>query len=83
MAKQNPVKGEDIKEHMEILGSDGEHVGVVDHLDVGNQIKMTKKDPNAGGKHHFIPLDWVSKIDEHVHLNKSSEAVTENWRTAA
>ena len=77
------TQSSDIKEHMEILGSDGQHVGVVDHMDVGNQIKVAKKDPAAAGKHHFIPLDWVAKVDKHVHLKKSSQDVTTHWRTAA
>ena len=27
---------EQIKEHMEVVGSDGEHVGIVDHLQTAN-----------------------------------------------
>ena len=32
-----------IKEHMEVIGADGVHVGTVDHVD-GDRIKLTKKD---------------------------------------
>ena len=32
---------EDIKEHMEVIGADGVHVGTVDHID-GDRIKLTK-----------------------------------------
>ena len=45
-----------IKEHMEVLGSDGVHVGTVDHLEGRDQVKLTKHDPDAGGEHHFIRL---------------------------
>src|SRR5437899_1716667 len=31
-----------IKEHMEVLGSDGAHVGTVDHLEGADEIKLTK-----------------------------------------
>ena len=31
-----------IKEHMEVLGSDGKHVGTVDHLEGADRIKLTK-----------------------------------------
>jgi hypothetical protein len=34
-----------------------------------NQIKLTKTDPAAGGKHHLVPADWVERVDAHVHLN--------------
>ena len=73
----------DTKEHMEVLGSDGQHVGIVDHMEGSNQIKLAKKDPKAGGKHHFIPTDWVDHIDKHVHLNKSSQDVATQWKSAA
>jgi hypothetical protein len=73
----------DIREHMEVLGSDGKHVGTVDHLDGSDRIKLTKGDPQANGKHHFIPLDWVDHVDKHVHLNKSSRDAMTQWKEAA
>ena len=39
-----------IKEHMEIVGSDGQHVGTVDRVD-GQRIKLTRKDASASGEH--------------------------------
>ena len=33
-----------IKEHMDVVGSDGQHVGTVDKLE-GQQIKLTRKIP--------------------------------------
>ena len=38
-----------IKEHMEVLGSDGVHVGTVDHLEGQDQMKLTKTDTDADG----------------------------------
>ena len=71
----------EIKEHMEVLGSDGAHVGTVDHLD-GSNIKLTKGDANDG-KHHLIPADWVDHVDKHVHLKKSSQDAKTQWKVAA
>ena len=54
-----------IKEHMEIIGADGVHVGTVDHLD-GHRIKLTKKDSGEGsheGHHHYISLGLVADIE--------------------
>jgi hypothetical protein len=45
-----------IKEHMEVIGADGVHVGTIDHVE-GNRIKLTKADSGEGhhkGHHHFI-----------------------------
>jgi len=35
-----------IREHMEVIGADGVHVGTVDHVD-GDRIKLTKSDSGA------------------------------------
>lgn len=69
-----------IGEHMEVIASCGTHVGEVDHVE-GSQIKLTKNDRAAGGKHHFIPAEWVDRIDHQVHLKKNSEEVFQDWKT--
>ena len=46
-----------IREHMEVIGADGVHVGTVDKVD-GQRIKLTKADSGEGahkGHHHYIP----------------------------
>ena len=68
-----------ITEHMEVLGSDGTHVGTVDHLEGVNQIKLAKNDPASKGTHHFIPIAWVDHVDEHVHLTKTAEEAMQQW----
>ncbi len=68
-----------IQEHMEVIASCGTRIGKVDQVQ-GNTIKLTKNDPQAGGQHHFIPLDWVARVDQHVHLNRDSEDVMREWR---
>src|SRR4051794_34491812 len=45
-----------IKEHMEVIGADGVHVGTVDRVE-NNRIKLTKADSGEGkhkGHHHYI-----------------------------
>ena len=54
-----------IKEHMEVIGADGVHIGTVDKLE-GNRIKLTKKDSGEGahkGHHHFIDGSLVAEIE--------------------
>jgi len=72
---------QNIKEHMEVLGSDGGFVGKVDHLE-GSEIKLTKSSDKSS-QHHFIPLDWVSNVDAKVHLSKAARDVKNQWRAAA
>lgn len=66
--------------HMEVKSADGMHVGIVDHMDGKDQIKLAKSDKAAGGQHHFIPVDWIDHIDAHVHLSKSAADVKANWQ---
>jgi hypothetical protein len=69
-----------IKEHMEVLGSDGNLVGVVDGIEGENRIKLTKND-SPDGEHHYIGADLINRVDEHVHLSKPAETVLESWRS--
>jgi hypothetical protein len=62
----------DIQERMEVVGSDGHHVGTVDHKEI-NGVILTKDDPKTRGKPHLILVDWVDYVDSKVHLNKPSE----------
>jgi len=70
-----------IKEHMEVLGAYGVHVGTVDKLEGRDQVKLTKDDPDAGGEHHFIPLAWVDHVDSTVHLKQSGAQAKARWKT--
>jgi hypothetical protein len=54
-----------IKEHMEVIGADGVHIGTVDHLE-GHRIKLTKKDSGEGqhkGHHHYISTELVAGVE--------------------
>ena len=52
-----------VKEHMDVVGSDNEHVGTVDKVE-GQRIKLARKDPSAGGEHHYIDLSKVSSVQD-------------------
>lgn len=67
----------DIKEHMPVICSAGDQIAVVDHLD-GTYIKLAKND-SPDGKHHWIPLDWVTRVDQHVHINRPGDRAKQEW----
>ena len=55
----------EIKEHMEVIGADGVHIGTVDRIE-GDRIKLTKKDSGEGshkGHHHFIDKSLVADVE--------------------
>jgi len=69
-----------ISEHMEVLSSDGKHVGTVDHMEGEDKIKLTRSDIEAqDGHHHFIPMDWVSDVGDTVRLDKTQDEVFSQW----
>jgi hypothetical protein len=71
---------EDIREHMEVIGADGVHVGTVDRIE-GDRIKLTKKDSGEGGHeghHHFISRGLIAEVEgNQVRLSANADvAVT-------
>lgn len=74
------IQTSDIREHMEVVGSDGGHVGKVDHV-MGTDIELSKMDLGSGLKHHLIPLTWVEQIaDDKVQLSMTKDAAKAAWR---
>lgn len=65
-----------IQDHMPIVCSGGGQVGIVDHLDSNNTIKVTR---DEHGNHHWIPLDWVTQVDDKVHLDRPGDQVKQEW----
>jgi hypothetical protein len=74
------IQTSQIREHMDVVGSDGKHVGRVDHV-MGQEIELTKWDSQAGLKHHMIPLSWVEMVDDDgLHLDRTRDAAKASWR---
>jgi hypothetical protein len=69
-----------IREHMEVIGADGVHIGTVDRVE-GNRIKLTQQDSGQGshqGHHHYIPTSLVAEVEgDKVRLSANADvAVT-------
>ena len=70
-----------VREHMEVVGSDGAHIGTVDKLR-GDRIILTKGDEDAGGVHHSVPSSWIKSVDaQKVVLERTAEQAHDAWRT--
>jgi len=68
---------EDIREHMEVIGADGAHLGTVDHVD-GDRIKMTRKDSGVAHEnhHHYISRGLVADVEgDKVRLSANADVV--------
>lgn len=65
-----------IQEHMPVVCSDGGQFATVDHLDTGDSIKLTR---DENGNHHWIPLDWVMRVDDKVHVDRPGDQAMKDW----
>ena len=54
-----------VKEHAEVIGADGVHVGTVDRVE-GGRIKLTKADSGQGshkGHHHYVSQALIAGVE--------------------
>lgn len=67
---------DDIREHMDVIGADGVHIGTVDKIE-GDRIKLTKADSGMGGHdghHHYISRGLVADIEgDKVRLSANAD----------
>lgn len=68
-----------IKEGMPVVCSEDGQFAVVDHLEGAKSIKLNKDEK---GQHHFIPLSWVTKVDDKVHVDRTGDQAMRDWATA-
>ena len=69
-----------VAEHMEVVGSDGKHVGTVDRVR-SDTIVLTRSDPDSGGVHHGIPASWIEQVEDRVMLNIPALQAQAEWRS--
>jgi hypothetical protein len=70
---------EDIREHMEVIGADGVHIGTVDRVE-DNRIKLIRADSGIGHEehHHYIPRGLVAEVEgDRVRLTARGDVVAD------
>jgi hypothetical protein len=65
----------DIKEHMPVVCSNNGQFATVDKIE-GAYIKLTKDDQ---GQHHWIPMSWVTRVDDRVHVDRPGQPAMQEW----
>ena len=68
-----------IREHMEVIGADGVHLGTVDRVE-GNRIKLIRPDSGVGHEqhHHYIPSGLVAEVEgDKVRLTARGDVVAD------
>ena len=69
-----------IKPHMPVVCSKNKQFATVDHIEGQNAIKLTK---DGSGEHHFIPMSWVTSVDDKVHVDRPGDQAMREWSTSA
>jgi hypothetical protein len=64
-----------IKPHMAIVCSNDKQFATVEGVG-SSVIKVTH---DAEGKHHYIPLTWVTSIDDRVHIDRPGDQAMRDW----
>lgn len=72
------VQSKEIKANTPVVCSENKQFAVVDHMDGVVSIKLKK---DGSGQHHYIPLSWVTKIDEKVHVDRPRIQAMKEWST--
>ena len=70
---------ENIREHMEVIGADGVHIGTVDRIE-GDRIKLIRADSGLAHQehHHFIPRGLVAEVEgDQVRLTARGDVVAD------
>jgi len=69
-----------IREHMEVVGNDEQHVGTIDKV-AGDRIILTKSDPESGGAHHSLSCSEIDRVEgDRVILDCSADQARDRWR---
>ena len=69
-----------IREHMDVVGNDDQHVGTVDRV-AGDRIILTKSDPESGGVHHSLSCSDIDRIEENrIILDCTADEAKNRWR---
>ena len=72
------LEGE-IREHMEVVGSDGIVVGTIDGIDGG---RLGVRAAGADGQHHYLPRTIVESVADRVTLTVTADEAEARWATA-
>ena len=67
---------EKIRDGLQVLGSDGGMIGVVDAIEERRVRLHSTAEPSG---HFYIPSHWIDRVDDHVHLNLTAATARERW----
>lgn len=73
------IEASQIKSHMPVVCSKNAQFGTVAQVIGTTSIKLNKDDKGA---QHFIPMSWVTLIDDKVHIDRTGEQAMREWTSS-
>jgi hypothetical protein len=76
---------EDIREHMEVIGADGVHIGTVDRVE-DDRIKLVRADSGLAhtDHHHYLSKGLVAEVEgDKVRLTARADVVADLFEEEA
>ncbi len=68
-----------IKPHAPVVCSNNGQFATVDHVEGTDMIKLSKDDK---GQHHYIPMKWVTSVDDKVHIDRPGDQAMREWSSS-
>jgi hypothetical protein len=75
---QAMIDASQIKPHTPVVCSNNGQFATVDHMEGQDIIKLSK---DHSGQHHYIPLSWVTSVDDKVHIDRPGPQAMKEWTT--
>lgn len=72
------IDASQIKPHTPVVCSKDGQFATVDHMEGQDVIKLAK---DENGQHHYIPLSWVTSVDDKVHIDRPGPQAMQEWAT--
>lgn len=73
------ISANQIKPNTPVVCSNDGQFAVVDHMEGKETIKLNK---DANGQHHYIPMSWVTSVDDKVHIDRPGKQAMSEWSTS-
>jgi hypothetical protein len=75
------INPDQIKSDMPVVCSQDDQFAIVDHMELTNTIKLKQDDT---GRHHYIPIIWVSSIENgKVKIDRPGDQAMQEWSTVS
>ncbi len=74
------IQSTQIKPKTPVVCSNNGQFGNVEQMEGAPTIRLAK---DAKGQNHYIPLKWVTRVDDKVHVDRPGEQAMKEWTLTA